>query len=1201
MENIWDSFFRTRPNFIGAPPSFWNLLVALVHDEAHQIALTHANLTEDQALQVAIAECRTRLILGNRLKYILIGGARSNSEVRSTLAKIFQVPIIDGYATTETGTIFTNHGLASGLEVKLLDIPELGYVSSNTPAQGEICVWSSRNSLGYFNKPELTQESFVTFEGKLFFRTGDIGQQSASGEFSIIDRIKSIIKLPHGEFISPELLENIYESDPRVEQIYIWANGLADVCVAVVVIAPSFTQANESSVLEMLRNIGSDRKLRACEIPQAVLIEHQPFPAELFSSSGKRKRLIFQKYYQPQLDQLYARLETSNRVLSPSKSFTLVPKLYELFMQVLSMDENLEFDPSVSFLSLGGNSVSMTRFVALLDRTLGVSCNMSELLQTKSFLEIERLVFERLENNPRTSIIAKRISWPDECHLSQEFLTLVEQDRETFRNSFSSETILSYSQRADVLLTGANGFLGCFLLQELLKMSNAKIICIVRASSTQAAWEKLETQCREMNCWPENTDRIKILTGDVSKPYLGIDPLQFFKLCARVESLYHNAAQVHGMLSYEQLKSSNVDGTREMIRLALCGRRKHFHYISSVNVLRPPDAHPESTVALEHFQTMAATMPGYAQTKTVCELLLENAFTKFSFSEQGFLSLSFSRPSTICGHSEHGASNKNCFTNQVICGLIDLGVYPDFHMPFIPKNFLFTPVDYVASSIVHLTRALEIQQNSDLANFQIFHLVPRKGLSWRRTLDYITSYGFSLNPVNESQWNSLIANIPESNRLFVFKDQLRHSSTPTQSDLPKKNSLSLCPDSRNTSTLLSKYAPNVPNSSPDISEAMFHRILYSLKLMGLIRVVPKPTAQPKSVSELQTLIENPYYRFENWYPDLQELTFPSSWFELNEFQGRALRELRKSLLHFRAKAEEAETNIFNKNVVRSFTMEISDVGVTNSGSTGHRYALVSTSKASHNYSFTHENQVLSNILREWKDSAPEYFHQIHAFESQLESFIHALGNNCFLKLSSRSPKDSKARLENLNETLSSLGLHKDHLSTPEASVKLLKAECSSLRVINARQGLLLFLDSSRIEEDLTSCELLHQYPLQCIVRKFVTIEPHLEFRLFVFSGKLNCASVYHKHCFIPFIVEHQTTIQKKLIEYWQLISEKITASHYALDIVFSTDLQSIRVVELNFPPPIASGILFNWYEPKDREIMICGPFELRIVSEERLY
>jgi len=89
----------------------------------------------------------------------------------------------------------------SSIEVKLVDVPEMGYLHSKTPSQGEIWLRGPAIARGYYANEEETDKAF-TSDG--WFKTGDVGQWEPSGTLTIIDRIKNLVKTLNGEYIALE-------------------------------------------------------------------------------------------------------------------------------------------------------------------------------------------------------------------------------------------------------------------------------------------------------------------------------------------------------------------------------------------------------------------------------------------------------------------------------------------------------------------------------------------------------------------------------------------------------------------------------------------------------------------------------------------------------------------------------------------------------------------------------------------------------------------------------------------------------------------------------------------------------------------------------------------------------------------------------------------------------------------------------------
>lgn len=118
-------------------------------------------------------------------------------------------------------------------EIKLVDVPDANYLSTNQPKpQGEIWVrGSSVTAKGYFKQEALSKET-ITEDGWL--RTGDVGEWNSDGTLSVIDRIKNLVKLSHGEYIALEKLESVYKTALGVSNILVYGDSLQPRPVAIV-------------------------------------------------------------------------------------------------------------------------------------------------------------------------------------------------------------------------------------------------------------------------------------------------------------------------------------------------------------------------------------------------------------------------------------------------------------------------------------------------------------------------------------------------------------------------------------------------------------------------------------------------------------------------------------------------------------------------------------------------------------------------------------------------------------------------------------------------------------------------------------------------------------------------------------------------------------------------------------------------------
>lgn len=282
---------------------------------------------------------RDRLLPKGRL--IITGSAPMSAQTNTFLKVCLNCPVAQGYGLTETvggmncsvpgksasGTV---GGPLPGVEVKLSDLPDMGYLGTDKPfPRGEVCVRGDVVFQKYLHNDVATT---AAFDADGFFKTGDVGQWMADGSLQIIDRAKNLFKLSQGEYVSPEQLEQEYGKAKLVGQIFIYGNSLHDRVVGVVV--PDVTCAKEwgerrdmqsldsiaasddfkKELLEQLEEMRAKSALKKYEAVQDVIVEvsdlndlGQGFTVDndLMTPSFKLKRPQLKGKYGERLDALY--------------------------------------------------------------------------------------------------------------------------------------------------------------------------------------------------------------------------------------------------------------------------------------------------------------------------------------------------------------------------------------------------------------------------------------------------------------------------------------------------------------------------------------------------------------------------------------------------------------------------------------------------------------------------------------------------------------------------------------------------------------------------------------------------------------------------------------------------------------------------------------------------------------------------------
>jgi thioester reductase-like protein len=123
-------------------------------------------------------------------------------------------------------------------------------------------------------------------------------------------------------------------------------------------------------------------------------------------------------------------------------------------------------------------------------------------------------------------------------------------------------------------VTGATGFIGRFLVAELLENREGTIYCLCRAGSL----DKLDALKERLG----DDERIVPIVGELSKPRLGVSDSDVERLSGTVEHLFHLAAIYDLTADADTQRTANVEGTRHALQLAEAVHAEHLHQASSI-------------------------------------------------------------------------------------------------------------------------------------------------------------------------------------------------------------------------------------------------------------------------------------------------------------------------------------------------------------------------------------------------------------------------------------------------------------------------------------------------------------------------------------------------------------------------------------------------------------------------------------------
>lgn len=555
---------------------------------------------------------------------------------------------------------------------------------------GEIWLAGKSTSQGYWNRPQLTHETFHNSiandpdDHNIYLRTGDLGFLN-DGELFVCGRIKDVIII-HGVNYYPQDMERIVESTlPKVRPGGVAVFGGSEeeeTLIVMVEVRKSEDLPDPVKISYALRaqyNVGSHTIVF---VPTATIVK---------TTSGKIARNLTRKRWLNK-ELLTIAIHVSDTEKDLPRDFS--SGLRQRFNYILE-SYNLTGREEDTLAEIGIDSLTLVVLFLELERLLeeyGAPDLVDEidgrLLQRLTVTEFFSLL-DQLDpalNNPSSSlqVLLKQFKIENEDH-----------ERDCMRQDVKLECINCFDipenddPLTSVLLTGATGFFGPFLLNSLLLQTSYTYYVLVRAPDQVIGMERIRESLRRVLLWTPALDehlekRVRIVCGDISQQNLGIPSDLWKLLTTQVQAVIHNAALVNYVLNYEALKPHNVNGTRELLRFACTGTKKEFHFISSTIIFGWTPL--GELLERENNEDMLNLDFGYAQSKWVAEQLV------FAAERQG-LNVRVYRPSFISA-STNGIASKDDIVIRLLAFMINHGIAVN-----TLNQISFLPADIVAHNI----------------------------------------------------------------------------------------------------------------------------------------------------------------------------------------------------------------------------------------------------------------------------------------------------------------------------------------------------------------------------------------------------------------------------------------------------------------------------------------------------------------------
>jgi thioester reductase-like protein len=231
------------------------------------------------------------------------------------------------------------------------------------------------------------------------------------------------------------------------------------------------------------------------------------------------------------------------------------------------------------------------------------------------------------------------------------------------------------ARAGSIFVTGATGYLGGYVVTELLTRTDVRLSLLVRGRSREEAieklWRGLQLHLDARAFWEAVDGRFDVVLGDLTseRPHFGIDDATHARLCAEVDSVLHIAASLNRK-SEKACLNTNLRGTLAVIEFARAvrerqGRLRRYSHVSTVAVCGQRSHEVVSEDAAIDWNR--SDYDPYGRTKKFCEHMARRLLPD--------VPITIFRPSIVMGDARRPETTQFDMV-RAFCVLADLPLVP---------------------------------------------------------------------------------------------------------------------------------------------------------------------------------------------------------------------------------------------------------------------------------------------------------------------------------------------------------------------------------------------------------------------------------------------------------------------------------------------------------------------------------------------